>query len=373
MKLGISVGELAQKLASERQRKVDYLVNTKKMQFDNDRILFTSDNVQHAVELCERAHTQLAAWADIPARYYRKMRVNEPELLAENVNTWFQNNSADRMIRTLMPEVKARAFEGGDYSNVQQIIPTNKSIGRAFLSNRYRRIDNWDVANAVLPVLQGIDGCLIASCELTEQRMYIKARFTKTTGDVQVGDTVESGVVISNSEVGMGAVVVQPFIHRLVCTNGMVVNAATRRNHIGAAAKVTGENYEFYSDKTIELDDAAVLAKVADSVRAAADETLFMEHTLPMLQAAVGTPRVAKPVKAVQVLAQKLGLREEEGDTVLEHLLRDGDLSQWGMANAVTRTAEDMPTYDRATELESLGHKVITMDGREWGSIVKAA
>jgi hypothetical protein len=270
------------------------------------------------------------------------------------------------MIRTMMPEIKARAFEGSDYSNVAEMRPVQKSIGRAFLSNRYRRIDNWDVANAILPVLQGVEGCVIASCELTEERMYIKARFTKTTGEVKVGDTVESGVVISNSEVGMGAVVVQPFIYRLVCTNGMVVNAATRRNHIGAAAKVTGENYEFYSDKTIELDDAAVLAKVADSVRAAADETLFTEHTLPMLQDAVDTPRVAKPVKAVQVLAQKIGLREEEGDTVLEHLLRDGDLSKWGMANAVTRTAEDMPSYDRATDLEALGHKVITMDTREW-------
>ena len=43
------------------------------------------------------------------------------------------------------------------------------------------------------------------------------------------------------------------------------------------------------------------------------------------------------------------------------------------MANAVTRTAEDMPSYDRATDLESLGHKVITMNAAEWAHIVKAA
>ena len=50
--------------------------------------------------------------------------------------------------------------------------------------------------------------------------------------DVVPGDTVQGGVIISNSEVGLGAVSVQPLLYRLVCTNGMVVNdLGERRTH----------------------------------------------------------------------------------------------------------------------------------------------
>lgn len=377
MKKGISMGALARKLADERNRKVDYIVNTADIKYDDGHLLFNTERSQHELSLSDLVHGQLAGWADIPTKYYRRMLAEQHELLATNLNTWFGAKSASRLLRTMMPETaeppKARNFVGSDYSNVTDMRPKVIGSARAFLSDRYRRIDNWDVANAVLPVLQGVDGTEIVSCDLTDTRMYIKARFPHVAGEVKVGDVVESGVVISNSEVGMGAVVVQPFVYRLVCTNGMVVNTATRRNHIGARAETKGENYEFYSDRTLELDDQAILAKVADTVRASADEQYFREHTLPQLQAAADTAEVVKPVKAVQVLAQRVGLREEEGNTVLEHLLRDGDLTKWGMANAVTRTAEDIASYDRATELEALGHKVITMNATEWRQVTEAA
>jgi hypothetical protein len=79
------------------------------------------------------------------------MQAEAPELLARNVNHWFAAKPAQRMVRTL---------DGG---------------ARAFLSSRYARIDNLEVAETVLPVLgQMADrhgGMEIVSTEVTEHRL----------------------------------------------------------------------------------------------------------------------------------------------------------------------------------------------------------
>src|SRR5262249_32736813 len=45
---------------------------------------------------------------------------------------------------------------------------------------------------------------------------------------------------------------------------------------------------------------------------------------------------------------------------------RRRELSAWGLANAVTRTAEDAADYDRATELEAAGRRLIELGQAEW-------
>ena len=40
--------------------------------------------------------------------------------------------------------------------------------------------------------------------------------------------------------------------------------------------------------------------------------------------------------------------------------------------NAVTRTAEDVESYDRASELEALGGAVVDLHARDWQQIATA-
>ena len=54
------------------------------------------------------------------------------------------------------------------------------------------------------------------SSEVTENRMYIKISFHMKRYEVVPGDWVEFGIIISNSEVGLGAVVLRPFLNRLM-------------------------------------------------------------------------------------------------------------------------------------------------------------
>ena len=55
------------------------------------------------------------------------------------------------------------------------------------------------------------------------------------------------------------------------------------------------------------------------------------------------------------------------------HLITGGTLTRWGLVNALTRTAEDVDTYDRATDFERFGGQVIELPRRDWERIALAA
>ncbi len=92
------------------------------------------------------------------------------------------------------------------------------------MSDRFLRLDNFELAQAVLPVLGEMgEGVQIVSSEMTQTRMYIKAINRRLELEVNKGDVVQAGICISNSEVGLGSLKVEPLVYRLVCLNGCAV------------------------------------------------------------------------------------------------------------------------------------------------------
>lgn len=118
-------------------------------------------------------------------------------------------------------------------------------------------------------------------------------------------------------------------------------------------------------------DDKAFYLKVRDIVRGALSETVFRRIVGQMREAA-GTRLDADPVQAVEVLSHKHGLNGDEQKGILRHLIEGGDLSLWGMANAVTRQSQNVESYDRATELEALGGSIITLARSEYRELLAA-
>ena len=253
MKQGRSLQELAVEIQRQANAKKDYLVDTQAM-----RMVSYGDSVDlelsgvDSFQVNETAHQQMSSYFEIPWKYYDRMRNQNTGLLAENVNQWLRTYEPEnRMIRTLDGNV------------------------RAFLSDRYRRIDNVQVAEAVLPIISQIEGAKVESCEVTDNKMYIKVVNPRITQEVTVGDIVQSGIVISNSEVGLGSVSVSPLIYRLVCSNGMIAqDGAVRKNHIGRANE-SDVDFSVFRSETIEADDKAFLMKLQDAVTAATNEAIF--------------------------------------------------------------------------------------------------
>jgi len=77
-------------------------------------------------------------------------------------------------------------------------------------------------------------------------------------------------------------------------------------------------------------------------------------------------------VQAIEVLAKKHSLNNDEQRGILRHLIEGGDLSLWGMANALTRVSQDVESYDRATELETLGGSIVIMPHSEYRELLAA-
>lgn len=355
MKEGLSLQEMAAEIERQSKLKEDYLVDTRNLwmePFDAQVCLHMKDNgaeVVEPLEVGQIAHRQLGTHLKIPAAYYDRMLSAYPELLAQNVNAWFQREPATRMIRTMA------------------------GTARAFLSNRYRRIDNLEIAQAVLPILGEMQGVHFESCQITDSRMYLKVVNTRLQAEVTPGDIVQAGIIVSNSEVGQGSVNVQPLVYRLVCSNGMVVNdAQTRRNHVG---RVNGaaENFLLYSDETLAADDHAFLLKLQDTVRAAVDEARFSQ-VIGLMQSAKQAAIEAKDIPGVVRLASReFHITDEESAGVLQHLIEGRDLTLYGLSNAITRHSQDVESYDRATELESIGYNVLSMPARQWNRINQMA
>jgi hypothetical protein len=294
------------------------------------------------------ARRQLADKLKIPHAYFERMREEQPVLLDRNVNTWLQSEDDRRMLRTLDGQV------------------------RAVLSDRYRRLDNFDLAESVLPILQQLPDVRFESVELTETRMYLKCITSRLTYEMAPGDVVQAGVVISNSEVGQGTLSVQPLLYRLVCRNGLIAaDRSLRKTHVGRSLGTEDEGLQVYQDDTLRADDKAFFLKVRDVVRAAVSEASFRQ-TAQKLQKTLRIPLVGDPVKTVEVLAQRYTLNDVERSGVLRHLITEGELSGYGLVNAVTHYSQEIDDYDRATEFEALGGKLIELGTAEWKGLAEA-
>jgi hypothetical protein len=336
MKTGRTLQDLALELTRRENAKRDFIVSESAMSLSDDGNNFTISNDTDIINFSttDLFHRQIGSVLGIPAKYYDKMRGEYPTLLSQNVNCWFGKNNARHTVRTL------------------------DGTARAFLSDRYRRIDNYMIANTVLPIISEMPDARVESCEVTDNKLYLKIVNPRLQAHVVPGDTVQAGLIISNSEVGLGSVNVQPLVYRLVCSNGMVVNnAGNRRYHVGRA---NDSDWEIYSDSTLELDDRAFMAKFADTVRTAVDAAKFA-LIIDKLREAAEIKLSNRPAQIVEVTAKNYGLNQTEQDDILQHLIQGGDMSLWGLGNAVTRAAQEVESYDRSTALEGVGYQIITM------------
>jgi hypothetical protein len=351
---GKTLIELAQEVTRQQESKRDYVATDNGWHMDlygdSPVTVKAAIGSQGQYGISPIAHGQVSTRLGIPKAYYDTMLSQAPGLLRDNVNHWLGKSNKKRMLRTLDGKL------------------------RAVLSDRYRALDNSDCLEAILPVFND-ERLEIRACDVTERRMYVQALSPRLKGDVKVGDAVQGGITIGNSEVGLGRLDVSLFVMRLVCLNGMVTQSSFRQVHVGrstAKGMDLTDAQEFFSDSTRRLDDAAFFKKMQDVVRGILSEDHF-GAMLETLQGAAERKIEGDPVKSVEVLANRLALTEGEQGGVLRHLIEGGDLSAWGLANAVTRLAHDAEDFDRNVELQRAGNQVIELPRTDWEAVASAA
>lgn len=366
MKSGLSLSALAAEIEARANQKKDFIAPVAKLEMvpagpDSAGTALVVHNGGDTVLIPNQvAHNQLAEFTGVPAAYYKRMQTEEPALLAQNVNTWLRAKPANerRMVRTL------------------------GSTARALLSDKYRPLENEELAEAVLPALLDMD-LIVMSSQITDTRLYIKAVDRSIEKDVPTGrkigdgshvffDTCSPAIIISNSEVGHGALSIETGVYTKVCTNLAMVGTNMRKYHTGARAAVSDEVYALLSDRTRALTDAAVWNQVKDLVKGAFDKARF-DAVLAKLSGAAEDRIESDVVEVIERTSKRFNLLEGERKGILQRIIEGGDLSRYGLHAAITRHSADIDDYDRATQLERVGGEVIDLPRHAWEEIAKAA
>lgn len=342
---------------------------------------------KHAFIPTNHAHGQIATYADIPKAYYDRLLAQNPQILADNINHGINVAAAESRNRVtpgqvLLNRVAKRTASG-------RMLRTHRGKLRAVVSTSYRRLDNHELIEPLLPVLadlgfdfnyqklgpHGQEAKNYNSFALTEQRMYIKLTTPKVQTEVRRGDVVQFGLCISNSDVGAGSVRIEPFLLMLSCDNGMVMETALRQAHLGR--NVAGDDIEeLLSDATKALDDKAFFSKVRDVVIGSARPEVFERAVNKLREADGHAIKLLDLPIVVERTLKEIGVSANENvrKSILDNLA-DGahgrGLTQYGLANAFTWAAgnADGLDYDAATELERAGGRIIEIGGKGWEAI----
>lgn len=309
--------------------------------------------------ISENAHRQIASRLNIPWKFYDRLLNDHPDLIAQNVNELFMREPETRMFRVLDGEV------------------------RAFLSDRFLRLDNDEVLSNTLPaIVKGDYETTLLSSNVSPHSMNLKVLFTgdelahevtKANGKPRI---IRPGFRLSNSETGGGKIKIEAFFYDDYCTNGCVFGTCNlfsfSRSHIGG--RVFGnENLELVSNRTQSLENELILSQVNDAMQTLADPK-NVRTMADSLKAAANTPKVKDPIGAVELLASNMQLRDKEKNSMLETFLRDQDYTQFGLASALTEVAnnESIASYSRACEIEDLGGRVLSLNQSAWSRYVEA-
>ncbi|WP_327258242.1 DUF932 domain-containing protein [Streptomyces sp. NBC_01244] len=290
----------------------------------------------------------IAAKLGIPLAYLRRMRADKVDLYDANVMGWLAEDPSRKFL--------LRGFTGEQ---------GGEGILRAFLSDSYKRIDNFDVLMAALSgVKESGHEVKITGCDLTERRMIVRVEsehikvlapallrgyrspFTGQSGDEL--PIVSAGFVIANSEVGAGAFTITPRITVKVCENGMTIQKdALRAVHLGAKLD---EGVIRWSGDTETKNLELITAQARDAVTTFLDRD-YVEAKLTAIEKEAGR-QITDPVKTVEVVSKKLKFTDSLRESIMGHFIRGGQTTAGGLMQAITATAQTLDDADAAFELE---------------------
>ncbi len=344
----MSLSALGAELDRRQAAAEDYVADTRDL-----TVVTESEGAEYQLQIkgqtssviADHAHSQIAAHAGIPKGYYDRMRQEAPGLFLDNVHHWFRQEPSRRMIRTLDGRV------------------------RAYVSDRYNRIDNVDIARTVFESIRGLEAVPLSSA-VTDNRLYIKILFPGIDLMVRPGDKLHPGFLVSNSEIGLGCYEVKGFFYRQYCKNGLVWGGrdlvSIKARHLGS---VIGGEFSVITPQTQRLRNEALMAESRDVLRALQTPDLY-QPMLQRMQLAAQSKPLEDPQSSWGEVAKLAGLNEGQARASLANLLGEGDFSKWGALNAITAVANLAEVdYDTATDLEEAGSRVLTIPETQWRKI----
>jgi hypothetical protein len=257
------------------------------------------------------------------------------------------------------------------------------------------RFDDEVLMDACIPVIEKFKGgaLSIASCNQSQHFLNLKCTMPSMRKEVKVGDHVEAGFRLKNGETGLSKILGGGFIGRLLCTNGMVlddwIGDPFSRKHLTGVQPI-GVMTQYWDDPSRFPQGNPAYGDYVHVIRKQLQQLLekcFSEEQFErVVERLTSTAHLSTTIKnldphpeskkrtipALLVVGKEFGLSRNSQQNVFDALHKDGDYTQWGFANAITRTANDRTNYDEATKLEEIGGNVLSFPQRMWNRYAQA-
>ena len=338
-------------LEAQNAIKNDIVANSAQhLHFLNGKLVVVSDGKEITYEPTNLFHTQVAEKLGIPIGYYRRMLEKKSLLLDNNVNEWLHEESKNFLVRTFDDAAE------------------NYRVGRAFLSDSYSLIDNYEILTQALEAIKATGVRVeVVGAELSETRMYLKvvAPEVELSGKEMLkayrvnkerGDGVISGFTLSNSEVGHGAFNIMPRALVLTCINGATMPMdALKKVHLGAKMDELGFNK---NQAVMNANRRLIKEQISHAVKV----FLSREYLSKLINvySKLGDPKIEAPVdKVIQVIGKEYQYSEERKANLLKYFIEGGDHRRMGIASAMTREAQDVQDPDVKNDVEIASFKVL--------------
>jgi hypothetical protein len=245
--------------------------------------------------LSELATSQMCQRLGIPVPYYRRL----PDQLRATVANYDFDRLGD----------SAFLLRGKD------------EWVRAFLSADYVAYNNGQVAETVHELLRQAT-ISVKSLVLEETHLFLKV-ISEEVVDSAAG--LKAGVMIGNSEVGMGSVSIEPFVYRLACTNDLVVSKQQSFRHPHTRLSVD----ELRKGTALAISIAfRVAASVLDRFLKAREEVMV-------------------PVETIRQLTEARKMSQKFADEVASSYAAEPEPTRFGVINAFTRAAQKLGPLQR--------------------------
>lgn len=339
-----SLETLVARLRAQKESRVDFVADLRSLAVSADpdgmfRIAPGSPAVSEflpsrGLVLSKHALGQLADRLDVPVpgRFLTPLAEAHPAI-AERLLVDLASVSAKRVL--------VRCLDGGI---------------RAVLSDRYRVLDNYDLAFSALDAVRQHGGevlkCFLSehqfSLSFTTRQLWDRFNEGERTGGRgahgfdRLDDGGEGGSLfhplctVSNSETGRGGLSVRYGILRARCVNSVLIEDARVERHLGGTLDAG-----FLREETISADSRAIMLKCQDAIAAGLHPATF-GRLVALAWNATAVP-VGSPSSAVAQVVEAFDLTEADRDSILGHFLRDYDPTVYGLSQAVARYAQDVP------------------------------
>jgi hypothetical protein len=193
---------------------------------------------------------------------------------------------------------------------------------RAFLSADYVTYNNGQVAETVHELLREA-AISVKSLVLEETHLFLKI-VSEEVADGASG--LKAGVMIGNSEVGMGSVSIEPFVFRLACTNDLVISKDKSFRH---------------PHTRLTVDDlrkgTALAISIAFEVAASVLDRFLKTREEMMVD----------PVETIRELAEARKMPQKFADGVASSYAAEPQPTRFGVINAFTRAAQKLGPLQR--------------------------